>query len=171
MACALAVASMAVLLVGAPRAAQRDAAEQASPHTYVDFRVCPFECCTYRQWTVAERTALLDRPNGKQIVSTLSKGEVVTGLTGEVISSPIPVKADRDVPDTPIKVGDTFYVLHYEGEGYWKVLLRGKTTDVHQSVINVPQPKAAWWVKIKDSHGTIGWALSHGNFAHQDACE
>ena len=46
-----------------------------------------------------------------------AKGDVVTGLTGEVISVPIPAKADRDVPETPIKKGDTFYVLHYNRGG------------------------------------------------------
>jgi hypothetical protein len=67
--------------------------------------------------------------------------------------------------------GDTFYVLHYDAEGYWKVWFHNKITYVHQSIMDVPQPKAEWWVKIKDSKGKIGWALSHGNFEHQDSCE
>lgn len=144
---------------------------QKPPHVYVDVGACPFECCKYRQWVVAKKVTVVDRPNGKSVIETLSKGAIVTGLTGEVISEPIPFKSDRDVPDTPIKRGDTFYVLHYDGEGYWKVWLNGKTTFVHESVMDVPHPKAEWWVKIKDSRGTIGWALSDGNFAHQDACE
>jgi hypothetical protein len=147
-----------------------DTGPKRPPRVFVDVGACPFECCTYRRWTVEKETALLDRPNGKRVVVSLSKGDVVTGLTGEVISVPIPVKTDRDIPETPIKAGDTFYVLHYDGEGYWKVWFRGKMTSVHQSVIDVPQPKAKWWVKIKDSHGNIGWALSHGNFGNQDAC-
>lgn len=141
------------------------------PHVYVDVGACPFECCKYRQWTVAKKVTVVDSPNGKSVIETLSKGVVVTGLTGEVISEPIPFNSDRDIPDTPIKRGDTLYVLHYDGEGYWKVWLDGKITFVHESVMDVPHPKAEWWVKIKDSHGTVGWALSHGNFAHQDACE
>jgi hypothetical protein len=141
------------------------------PQPYVDVGACPFECCKYRQWTVAEKTTVLDSPGGKRVIETLSKGDNVSGLTGEVISLPVPAKADRDVPDTPIKKGDTFYVLHYDGEGYWKVWLDGKITFVHESVMDFPHPKAEWWVKIKDSHGTVGWALSTNNFAHQDACE
>ncbi len=104
-------------------------------------------------------------------MNTLPKGEVVTGLTGEVISTPIATKADRDIPETPIHKGDTFYVLHYDGEGYWDAWFRGRITLVHESVLDFPKPKAKWWVKIKDSHGNLGWALSHRNFAHQDACE
>lgn len=149
----------------------RDKGAENPPRVFVDVGACPFECCTYRQWTVQERTTLSAQPKGKRVVATLAKGDVVTGLTGEVISVPIPVKAERDIPETPIKSGDTFYVLHYDGEGYWKVLLRGKTTYVHQNVVDVPRPKAEWWVKVKDSHGNVGWALSHGNFAHQDRCE
>ena len=47
----------------------------------------------------------------------LSKGDVVQGLMGEVISIPIAAKADRDITDTPIKKGDTFYVLHLTEQG------------------------------------------------------
>lgn len=161
-----------ILLLGAACAiASSDDTRKKPPHVFIDVGACPFECCKYRQWTVAEKVTVLDSPNGKHVIETLAKGDIVTGLTGEVISEPIPFKSDRDVPDTPIKRGDTFYVLHYDGEGYWKVWLDGKITFVHESVMDFPHPKAAWWVKIKDSRGTVGWALSTNNFAHQDACE
>ncbi|MGC2147829.1 MAG: hypothetical protein WA613_06385 [Candidatus Acidiferrales bacterium] len=163
--------NLLLLLITLGTAASNGQGGQKPPHTYVDVGACPFECCTYRKWTVAEKVTVLDSPNGKHVIETLAKGDVVTGLTGEVISVPIPAKADRDVPETPIKKGDTFYVLHYDGEGYWKVWLDGKITFVHESVMDFPHPKAEWWVKIKDSHGTVGWALSTNNFAHQDACE
>lgn len=132
-----------LLLSGTLHAAKSNTSPKRPPHVFVDAGACPFECCTYRQWTVEERTALLDRPHGKRVVNTLSKGEVVSGLTGEVISIPITPKAD-DIPDTPIKTGDTFYVLHYDGEGYWKVWFRGKITYVRKSVVAVPQPETEW---------------------------
>jgi hypothetical protein len=141
------------------------------PSVFVDAGACPFEGCKYREWTVEEETVLLDKPNGKQAIATLAKGDAVIGLTGEVISEPVAAKTDRDIPQTPIKRGDTFYVLHYDGEGYWKVWFRGKITFVHQSVIDFPKPKAEWWVKVKTSRNKVGWALSHGNFGHQDAYE
>lgn len=160
-----------LFLNGTLKAANSDTHPHAPPRVFVDAGACPFECCTYRQWTVKETTPVLNRPRGKQVVGSLSKGDIVRGLTGEVISRPTEAKADRDIPETPIKAGDIFYVLHYDGEGYWKVWFRGKITFVHQSIMDVPQPKAEWWVKIKDSHGHTGWALSHGNFEHQDSCE
>jgi hypothetical protein len=159
------------LLVAAVNATNTDTRPTSPPRVFVDVGACPFECCTYREWIVEAKTTLLDKPNGKQVVKILAKGDGVTGLTGEVISAPIPVKADRDIPDTPIKAGDIFYVLHYDGEGYWKVWLRAKIAYVHDSVVKIPHPKAEWWVKIRDSDGNVGWALSHGNFAHQDSCE
>jgi len=130
-----------------PRAGASDTDQP--PKRFVDVGACPFECCKYRQWVVRDSVQLMDRPNGKRVVGALRKDEVVHGLAGEVISTPIAAKVDREIPETPIKAGDTFYVLHYDGEGYWKVWFHGKTTFVHQSVVDVPQPKVEWWVKIK----------------------
>lgn len=114
---------------------------------------------------------MVDEPGGKRTVASLHKGDVVDGLTGEVISIPVATKASRDIPDTPIKGGDTYYVLHYDGEGYWRIWFKGRLTQVHDSVEKVPHPKGDWWVKLRDSRGTVGWAVSDGNFGHQDACE
>jgi hypothetical protein len=141
------------------------------PNKFVDVGAGPFECCTYKRWVVRDSVQLLDRPNGRRVVGVLRKGEAVKGLTGEVISIPVAVKADREVPETAIRTGDTFYVLHYDGEGYWKVWFRGQTTFVHQSVINVPKPKAEWWVKVRRTDGMVGWTPSEKHFLHQDACE
>jgi hypothetical protein len=158
-------------------AANNDTNIRVPPHVFVDAGGCPIECCKYGHWVVGERTALLDRPNGKRVVNSLSKGDVVNGLTGQVISTPMAAKADRDIPDTPIKKGDTFYVLHYSGEGYWKVWFRGKMTYAPDyGRLDFPRTKSEWWVKIKDSDGKIGWALQHGNFSDQhpsdqDVCE
>jgi hypothetical protein len=161
-----------VLLSSSLHASNNDKEKRVPPRAFVDDAACPFECCKYGQWTVEKPTELVDKPNGKQPVSTLSKGDVVTGLTGQVISAPVAVKADRDIPDTEIKKGNIFYVLHYNGEGYWKVWYRGKITYTPDyGRLDFPHPKAKWWVKIKDSNGNIGWAPSHGNFGHQDACE
>lgn len=142
------------------------------PSVFVDVGGCPVECCKYGDWVTEKRTALVDRPQGKRVVSILSKGNVVKALTGEVISTPIETKADRNIPGTAIKRGDTFYVLHYVGEGYWKVWFRGKIThapDYGRS--DFPRPKAEWWIKVKDSQGKIGWTLQTGNFSDQSSSD
>jgi hypothetical protein len=154
------------------------------PRVYVDVGACPFECCSYRMWTVNEATTLWNEPGGKAVVGSLRKGDLVRGLTGEVISKPIAVRADHnfhtviedhgDTRNMTIPAGDTFYILHYEGEGGWKVWLRGKIATVDESDITnmaMLHPKADWWVQVKDANGNVGWTLSDRHFSHQDACE
>ena len=161
------------------------ASEVRPPSTYVDVGACPFECCSYRMWTVNEATTLLTEPEGKAVVGSLRKGDLVQGLTGEVISKPLAVKANHNihavgagqsdiVMDLSIPTGDTFYILHYEGEGAWKVWLSGKTVSVDErDITNMAtlHPKMDWWVKVKDAKGNVGWTLSDRHFLHQDACE
>ena len=165
----LSCALMELLICFPSRAAQVE--KDSPPKRFVDIGACPFECCTYRLWTANDSVQLVDRAQGKRVIATLHKGEAVQGLTGEVISTPLAAKASHDIPETPIKAGDTFYVLHYDGEGYWKVWFRGKTTYVHESVMDLPHPKTEWWVKVKRRDGAIGWTLSGEHFLHQDACE
>src|SRR5690242_7508368 len=98
---------------------QQSAEEQAPPSPYVDKGACPFECCTYREWTANESFALVDQPNGRNVVAQLHKGEKVQGVTGEVHSMPLRAIARRDDPSTGIKAGDAIYVLHPVGEGSW----------------------------------------------------
>ena len=155
--------------------------EDRPPHIYVDIGACPFECCTYRKWTVTKATKLWDRPKGTRLVGFLREGDVVEGLTSEVISRPLAVKAEHNLPETPIKTGDTFYVLHYEGEGYWMVWVQGEITSVYYTKMHMPHPPTAdWWVKVKEADGNVGWTLSNRfvggaaadrHFVHQDACE
>ena len=155
--------------------------EDRPPSIYVDVGACPFECCTYRRWTVTKATKIWDTPRGKRVVGFLREGDSVEGLTGEVISKPLAIKADRDIPKSEIKAGETFYVLHYEGEGNWMVWSRGEITSVYYSEMHMPQPPTAdWWVKVKAADGNVGWTLSNRfvggaasdrHFAHQDACE
>lgn len=62
------------------------------------------------------------------------------------------------------------YVLHYVGEGYWKVWHDGKLVEIDDFPDKVSKPKTTWWVKLKTSSGAIGWTIEHGNFENQDAC-
>jgi hypothetical protein len=159
--------------------------EDKPPPIYVDVGACPFECCTYRRWTVNDATTVWNEPGGKVVVGSLRQGDLVQGLTGEVISKPLAVRADHNFPavgadksgnvwNISIQAGDTFYILHPWGEGGWAVWLHGKTATVDESdITNMAQlhPKMDWWVKVKDANGNVGWTLSDRHFLHQDACE
>lgn len=143
--------------------------EQKPPSVYIDKGACPFECCTYREWVARTDVVLLEGPNGKTVVGQVKKGERVLALTGEVHSVPVRVVARRDYPDAGVKAGDTVYVLHYIGEGFWKVWHDGKLVEI-DFFDKGSKPKTTWWVKLKTSSGVIGWTVEHGNFENQDAC-
>jgi hypothetical protein len=144
--------------------------ESAPPSPFIDKGACPFECCTYREWTANQEISLVDQPNGKKVVAQLHKGEKVQGVTGEVHSIPMRVIAKYDDPETGVKIGDVIYALHYDGEGYWKVWHKGKLKDMEGILDKGPTPKATWWVQIKTASGIVGWAVSRRNFDNQDAC-
>ncbi len=157
------------VLVGSVTAAQTTG-EQKPPNVYIDKGACPFECCTYREWVARTNLALLDSPSGKRVVGRVKKGQGVLALTGEVHSVPLRVVARHDYPDAGVKAGDTVYVLHYVGEGYWKGWHEGKLVEIDDFSDKGAKPKATWWVKLKTPSGAIGWTVEHGNFENQDAC-
>jgi hypothetical protein len=161
------------LLCGALAAsviAAQTAGKQKPPSVYIDKGACPFECCTYREWVARTDVTLLDSPNGKRVVARVKKGERVAALTGEVHSVPVRVVAHHDYPDAGVKTGDTVYVLHYIGEGFWKVWHDGKLVEIDDFPDKMSKPKTTWWVKLKTSSGVIGWTVERGNFENQDAC-
>ncbi|MEO8725531.1 MAG: hypothetical protein ABI383_05355, partial [Acidobacteriaceae bacterium] len=138
------------------------------PSPYIDHGVCPFECCTYRNWQAKRKVGLFDRPDGKRI-GELEKGEWVKGLTGETHSIPLRVVASREVPEAGIHPGDAFYVLHYEGEFYSKIWYKGKLFDAESS--DPRSPKTQWWAKVKRKNGSVGWVRADGGaFGNQDQC-
>lgn len=80
---------------------------------------------------------------------------------------------DKPDPEDPnrimIRKGETFYVLHYAGEGNWLVWFHGKISFVENFSNEGPFPKADWWVEIKTAKGVVGWAISNpGDFDGQD---
>jgi hypothetical protein len=147
------------------------------PTRYIDRGACPFECCTYRNWKTEKPVTLVDRPEGKKKVATVTKGQTVRGVTGEVISMPVPMVATSDLEGTPIKKGGRFYRLHYAGEGFWSIWYRGKVysteLDAGPAPLNGSAPASdpsLWWVKVRTRGGVTGWTLEQGQFSNQDAC-
>ena len=149
------------------------AASEAKPIApYIDEGACPFECCTYRHWTVEKDTSVVDKPEGVKVVGTLHKGDGVEALDGQVWSWPVIVHAAHAIEATPIKKDDSFYVLHYVGEDEWKIWFNGQVYETNADEINSAQVKTEWWVKLQTADGSVGWALStpDGNFSNQDSC-
>src|SRR6266404_2767615 len=56
---------------------------------------------------------------------------------------------------------------------HWRRVLEGMAQGKLVETDDVPEkglPRYAWWVQIKTSSGAVGWTVSRGNFANQDAC-
>lgn len=148
------------------------------PIPFVDKGACPFECCTYREWTVDKATAVSSAMrDSSPIAFRLKKGERVRGVTGVVTTSQsgeVRVLKRTKIGRLMAVPGDTLYLLTYIGEGFHKVWFKGKITEEETydrtKFRDIRQPKSVWWVKIKNSRGQTGWSREPDNFGNKDQC-
>ena len=153
------------------------------PIPFFDYGACPFECCTYRRWSVEADTVLFKQRSAKSGVAfRVKKGEHVAGLTGVVITLKPGQAVAKSTSTTTtsarnirLRPGDTLYLLTYEGEDVFKIWYRGKifeaNTYMNQKDIKLlDRPQAVWWVKVKNSRGQVGWTKQNQNFGDIDAC-
>lgn len=112
--------------------AQRPADLPAPPPLpYEEVGACPFECCTYRKWTVEANTVVrAERRDNSPIAFRLRRGESVDGLTGVVVTSKFGKAVVRQPTALgeaalPVKPGEVVYIINYVGEGYWKFWVGG----------------------------------------------
>lgn len=153
------------------------------PKIYIDKGACPFECCTYREWTVERDTPLYSSIGGKKVIATAKLHQKVTAITGEVhvVPTKILVKEEHE----KYKPGDIIYLLTYEGEGSYKIWDKGEVIsngEVYELFDNgspklrkywgkpLSKPQSTWWVRIKVPGGKEGWTKETKNFGNMDAC-
>jgi hypothetical protein len=148
------------------------------PLPFEDQGACPFECCTYRRWTVRTETVIRkDRHTDSPVVFTVRRGERIVGVTGVVVTTR-PGKATilQTVVIDGIEYvsGDTLYLLTYLGEGFYKVWYRGQIAQMgmdDNSAFKVnTRPESVWWVKIRNRRWQTGWSRQPENFDNKDAC-
>jgi hypothetical protein len=171
--------------------------QSAPPSSFADWGACPFECCTYREWTVLSSTTLYkDRTTSSPIMFRVRRGERVMGLTGVVITikpGKALIKKATTLGEGSRKVhvgaGDILYLLHYQGEGYYKFWFQGKVYEEqmpsapdqiipnqsdpdngHQYIHMISEPMTVWWVKVKNRQGLVGWSKQTEHFGNMDAC-
>ena len=169
------------------------------PVNYADFGACPFECCTYRRWSVVKDTVLYKSRSEKSGEAfRVRKGEHVIGLTGVVITlrpGKAIVNKTSILGDSQrrirVKPGNVIYLLHYKGEGFYKFWFQSRIYQgempfapdlVYQSpkqkaeqearagVRILSEPQTVWWVKVKNEKGRVGWSKQDENFGDMDAC-
>src|SRR5262245_37470859 len=94
------------------------------PHTpptlpYEDVGLCPFECCTYREWSVdADTVVLTNRKDGSLVAFRLRRGERVKGLTGVVVTTKFGkalVRQPTTIGESGVAVapGETVHIINY----------------------------------------------------------
>lgn len=146
---------------------------------YSDPGACPFECCTYRNWTANKDTTIYTQMrDGASRAYTVRKGETVRGVTGVVITNRAGIaKAKVAVTigsRTRVAKGETIYLLTYQGEGFFKVWYKGRVisgVEIDEDKFNVTrQADAVWWVKIRNRQGKVGWSKLPDNFDNKDQC-
>jgi hypothetical protein len=163
------------------------------PVPFEDVGACPFEGCTYREWTAKESVAIRTaRRINAPVAFRLRPGERVTAVTGVVIT----VKAGRVQFREPknlnsangsicIVPGQTLYLLTYQGEGFTKAWFNGRvytdvdTVDFFNGVCEtepsrctgriIEKSKTEWWVQIRNRSGAVGWTHEPEKFDGKDA--
>jgi hypothetical protein len=153
---------------------------------FEDKGACPFECCTYREWTVNADTVFYYNPRKEEREAfALKKGETVKGLTGVVITlKPGRAMVKKAVTlglddQIDVKAGDILDTLHYEGEGVFKFWFRGKIYsdeipfpgEENDSIKTESAPETIWWVQVQNAKQQTGWSKETDHFDHMDSCE
>jgi hypothetical protein len=159
---------------------------------YYDWGACPFEGCTYRAWKVVRPTIVWkERDYQSPAEYRLDPGEWVEGVTGVVITyqpglsevlAPVSLGYGPSVSVVP---GDMLLTLHPLGEGHSLFWFKGRTysDEIDQIASDEPEPDAppwrhkirfissplsAWWVKVKNEKGQVGWTDQTRNFENMD---
>jgi hypothetical protein len=167
------------------------AAIKRPPENYVAKGACPFECCTYREWTAAEATKLYREPGSDEVAGTVQPGKV-DALGGELRLHPKPVlvRYPRSDGQEVAEPGTIVFLVDYSGEGHGNVWIDGKVKDAGWSGVQelcatpnescwgeVLRPGDAgnwlngvWWIQIKTKDGTTGWTSQADNFSGKDRC-
>ncbi len=167
-------------------AARPGRAQERPPAGYESWGVCPFECCTYRDWTAeADLPVHASRSERSPVVFRLRRGETVAAPTGVVMTwRPWAVHVDRPVrdgyiegsaePQLTLKPGDVVYALTPLGEGAYLYWYQGKVYTSGPDMAAMPGvegkgAKVVWWKLVRNQAGKSGWTLSN-RFRNVDAC-
>ena len=143
---------------------------------FLDWKACPFEGCAYREWTARKAIAVYDTWEQKRRpVARLSPGDIVTGVTGVVITfKPGVIRMDRELTPEKLKRGDTILTYTYRGEGFSAVWFNGRYYSefdisfakwpdgsgcggAHCAATYADLGNKVWWAQVKLKSGSAGW--------------
>lgn len=174
------LAALALLL-----SATLAAAQEMPPPAFESWGVCPFECCTYRQWTADDDIPVhRDRDNRSALAFQLHRGDAVDGVNGVVVAEqarPItidsPVRdgylAGSEKPQLTLNPGDVVVVVAPLGEGAYRFWYQGRVYTSGAGLAGMlagpSKTRFTWWKQVKNAAGKTGWTASE-KFSNVDAC-
>ena len=175
-----------ILAVCSMLAATTVAAQPVPPDPYESWGVCPFECCTYREWAAdADIPVHQERSDQSRVLFRLRAGERVDALTGVVVTRhPAAIRIDRPVRDgyskngdrplLSLNRGDVVYILAPLGEGSYLFWYQGKVYRSGIDLAAMPGVEGkgmtlTWWKQVRNQSGKTGWTKSE-RFQNTDAC-
>jgi len=153
----------------------------------IDYNACPFEGCTFGKWIVVRDTAIFSSwKDHRKHVSTLKKGEIVTGLTGvHVTYEPDRIQVVKPIPELRLQAGDIILRYMYRGEGFADIWVSGQWKKEYDcsfitekdgsgcsrecSAKVVSYGRKDWWVQLKTTQGSSGWAKAEDQFDCMDS--
>jgi hypothetical protein len=145
---------------------------------YEDFGACPFEGCTYREWTAREAVPVLaDHRDGAAVAFTVAPGERVIALSGLVrvtrpgrITFTAPAAIETSAGPIEMRAGETIYLLTPTGEGHHVGSIRGRIIrDVDGGSGPLVEPvQYEWWAQVQNAAGRVGWVRMMRQFDGTD---
>ncbi len=128
---------------------------------FYEWKVCPGEGCQYGRWTARKAVAAYDTYKAsRRLIARISKGDVVEGLTGVVITyRPGVIRLDRDRPEEGLHSGDEVLTYTYRGEGDSAAWSKGKFYSDFDiaAATSVDQGNKVWWAQVKFEDGCTAW--------------
>lgn len=135
---------------------------------YIVHGVCPFECCTFGNWTLLSGGILRAEPNADtDSVGAVEVGAAVTTDEGVMVLHPpglAVVVPDTSVHNSGLAAGDTVEVISYTGAKVSRVRSQGQEFEVSWGALRMMrEPLQRWWVHMTDpATGQGGWLLMGG---------
>jgi hypothetical protein len=176
-----------VFVVFPAQSPSKEASMPAPLLPVIDYNACPFEGCTFGKWIVTRDSSIFSTWKlPRKLVASLRTGEAVTGLTGVHITYlPDRVEVLSAISDLGVQRGDIILRYMYHGEGFADIWVKGKwhrdydcsfiteknglgcMHDCAAIVISVGRKE--WWVRLRTSHGSIGWTKVENQFNCMDS--
>jgi hypothetical protein len=139
---------------------------------YVARGICFGEGDCNRFWRTSAPVQLRERLDpASPIVATLTPGEWVEPIDGQLRLIPLRGVVNRDTEKPPLAVGDLVYMLEPLGEGFYVLWHKGHALehdwasgDENEPITWDKKTDAApagailgWWVQLKRESGQSGW--------------